>query len=40
MNERQHIDNHYGYGGLMSRIKAGLRKQGKDLNNLNVDDLA
>jgi len=34
------IDRHYGFGGIMEKIEAGLRAAGKDVNSLTVDDLA
>jgi len=34
------IDNHYGFGGIMEKIEAGLKAAGKDINSLTVDDLA
>ena len=34
------IDKHYGFGGIMERIEAGLEAAGKDLDSLTVDDLA
>ncbi len=34
------IDKHYGFGGIMEKIEAGLREAGKDLDALQVDDLA
>jgi ubiquinone/menaquinone biosynthesis C-methylase UbiE len=34
------IDNHYGFGGIMEKIEAGLKAAGKDVNSLTVDDLA
>ncbi|MGY8769696.1 MAG: methyltransferase domain-containing protein [Pirellulales bacterium] len=34
------VDRHYGKGQIMEQIKAGLQLAGKDLNALEVDDLA
>jgi MPBQ/MSBQ methyltransferase len=34
------ISKHYGRGGIMDRIESGLRAAGKDLDSLEVDDLA
>ena len=34
------IDKHYGFGGIMEKIEAGLKAIGKDVNSLTVDDLA
>lgn len=34
------IDKHYGFGGIMEKIEAGLRAAGKDVTALAVDDLA
>jgi ubiquinone/menaquinone biosynthesis C-methylase UbiE len=34
------IDKHYGFGGIMEKIEAGLKAAGKDVNSLTVDDLA
>jgi ubiquinone/menaquinone biosynthesis C-methylase UbiE len=34
------IDNHYGFGGIMEKIEAGLKAAGLDVNSLTVDDLA
>jgi len=34
------IDEHYGFGGIMDKIEAGLNVAGKDINSLTVDDLA
>ncbi|NOQ94168.1 MAG: methyltransferase domain-containing protein [Methylophaga sp.] len=34
------VDKHYGSGGIMDKIEAGLRQAGKDFNLLTVDDLA
>ncbi len=34
------IDKHYGFGGIMEKIEAGLRAAGKDVTKLAVDDLA
>jgi ubiquinone/menaquinone biosynthesis C-methylase UbiE len=34
------VNQHYGFGGIMERIEAGLRSDGKDLNSLKTDDLA
>ena len=34
------VDKHYGVGGVMERIEAGLGLAGKDLDSLTVDDLA
>ena len=34
------IDKHYGFGGIMEKIEAGLNLAGKDINSLTVDDLA
>lgn len=34
------INKHYGFGGIMEKIEAGLRVAGKDVNSLTVDDLA
>ena len=34
------VDQHYGSGGLLDRITAGLQAAGKDLNALTVDDMA
>jgi len=34
------VDRHYGLGGLMERIEAGLGLAGKEVNSLTLDDLA
>ncbi len=34
------IDKHYGFGGIMEKIEAGLNLAGKDVGSLTVDDLA
>ncbi len=34
------IDKHYGFGGIMEKIEAGLKAAGKNVNSLTVDDLA
>ena len=34
------IDRHYGFGGIMEKIEAGLGLAGKDVRALTVDDLA
>ncbi len=34
------VDKHYGFGGIMERIEAGLNLAGKDTHALTVDDLA
>ncbi len=34
------IDKHYGFGGIMEKIEAGLKAAGKDVNSITVDDLA
>jgi ubiquinone/menaquinone biosynthesis C-methylase UbiE len=34
------VDQHYGFGGIMQKIEAGLRSAGKDTSSLVVDDLA
>ena len=34
------IEKHYGFGGIMKKIEAGLKAAGKDVNSLTVDDLA
>ena len=34
------IDRHYGFGGIMEKIEAGLEAAGKNVNSLTVDDLA
>ncbi|MGR9117254.1 MAG: class I SAM-dependent methyltransferase [Gammaproteobacteria bacterium] len=34
------VDSHYGFGGIMKKIEAGLISSGKDLDSLCVDDLA
>lgn len=34
------VDQHYGFGGILDRIKSGLNDAGKDLAALQVDDLA
>ena len=34
------IDKHYGFGGIMEKIEAGLEAAGKDVSSLTVDDLA
>ena len=34
------IVKHYGFGGIMEKIEAGLKAAGKDVNSLTVDDLA
>jgi MPBQ/MSBQ methyltransferase len=34
------VDKHYGFGGIMEKIEAGLNLAGKDVNSLTVDDLA
>jgi len=34
------VDKHYGFGGLVEKIEAGLNLAGKDANSLTVDDLA
>jgi len=40
MNIDALVDKHYGFGGLMEKIEAGLNLAGKDANSLTVDDLA
>ncbi len=34
------VDKHYGFGGIMEKIEAGLNLAGKDADSLTVDDLA
>ena len=34
------VDKHYGFGGIMEKIEAGLNLAGKDIASLTVDDLA
>ncbi len=34
------VDKHYGFGGIMEKIEAGLNLASKDVNSLTVDDLA
>jgi ubiquinone/menaquinone biosynthesis C-methylase UbiE len=34
------VDKHYGFGGIMSKIKSGLKLAGKNMGSLTVDDLA
>ena len=34
------VDRHYGLGGLMDRIEAGLARAGVRLSDVTVDDLA
>lgn len=34
------VDKHYGFGGIMEQIEAGLDLAGKNLGALTVDDLA
>ena len=34
------VDRHYGFGGIMEKIEAGLNLAGRDVNSLTVDDLA
>jgi len=34
------VDKHYGFGGIMEKIEAGLNLANKDVNSLTVDDLA
>ena len=34
------VDEHYGFGGILEKILAGLDLAGKDLDSLTVDDLA
>ena len=40
MNIDALIDKHYGSGGIMERILAGLELVGKNVNSLTIDDLA
>jgi ubiquinone/menaquinone biosynthesis C-methylase UbiE len=40
MNTDALVNEHYGFGGIMEKIEAGLRSAGKDLSSLTVDDLA
>jgi ubiquinone/menaquinone biosynthesis C-methylase UbiE len=40
MNTDALVDQHYGFGGLMEKIEAGLNLAGKDVGSLVVDDLA
>ena len=40
MNIDVMVDKHYGFGGIMEKIEAGLNLAGKDVNALTVDDLA
>jgi ubiquinone/menaquinone biosynthesis C-methylase UbiE len=40
MNIDSLVDKHYGFGGIMEKIEAGLNLAGKDVNLLMVDDLA
>ncbi len=40
MNIDALVDKHYGFGGLMEKIEAGLNLAGKDAHSLTVDDLA
>lgn len=34
------VEKHYGFGGIMKKIEAGLKLAGKNINSLTVDDLA
>src|SRR6185369_6363538 len=34
------IERHYGRGGLLDRILAGLKEAGKDVDHLTIDNLA
>lgn len=34
------VDQHYGFGGIMEKIDAGLNLAGRDVQSLTVDDLA
>jgi SAM-dependent methyltransferase len=34
------VDKHYGFGGIMEKIEAGLHLAGKDVGSLKVDDLS
>lgn len=40
MNIDTLVDKHYGFGGIMEKIEAGLNLAGKDAHSLTVDDLA
>jgi ubiquinone/menaquinone biosynthesis C-methylase UbiE len=40
MNIDALVEKHYGFGGIMVKIEAGLNLAGKDVNSLTVDDLA
>ncbi len=40
MNFDALVEKHYGYGGIMEKIEAGLNLAGKDVNSLTVADLA
>jgi ubiquinone/menaquinone biosynthesis C-methylase UbiE len=40
MTTEKLVNEHYGFGGLMEKIEAGLHAAGKDLHALSVDDLA
>jgi hypothetical protein len=34
------VNQHYGFGGIMEKIKNGLNLAGKNIDSLAVDDLA
>jgi ubiquinone/menaquinone biosynthesis C-methylase UbiE len=34
------VDQHYGFGGIMDKIEAGLNLAGRNVNSLTVDELA
>ncbi len=34
------VSKHYGFGGIMEKIEAGLNLADKDIDSLTVDDLA
>ncbi len=40
MNIDALVDNHYGFGGIMEKIAAGLNLADRDISSLTVDDLA
>ncbi len=40
MNFDALVEKHYGFGGIMEKIEAGLNLAGKDVNSLTVADLA
>lgn len=40
MNADALVNKHYGFGGIMEKIEAGLDLSGKGLESLSVDDLA